>query len=219
MSAVFDFVSLWGPWLLVAGMVASFVLLWRDGRMRQTLSGKTFGWRLVKHVWLLITCCVLLWVLEVRMAPLTSVLVTLQRERGTPVPEIAFRSVEDDSMHRLSEFKGHVVLLNLWGTYCPPCVAELPTLARLQADYRDRGLVVVTLAEEPREQLLQFFGREPIVTSTVGLMKGYIDSMEWLHLENFRPLTLIIDRDGVLRRHFFAAPDYSGFESEIKPYL
>lgn len=59
----------------------------------------------------------------------------------------------------LSQFKGQVVLVNLWATYCPPCVAELPALDQLQAKLRDRGfrIVAVSLDRSSAEQVAAFW--------------------------------------------------------------
>ncbi len=213
-QVLLDALSKWGPWLLVMLMLVPAVGLWRLWRQRQALRRKVLVWRTVKLVWWIATFAIFIWVLEVRLAPLTSSLVTLQAGRGERVPDISFRSVSDGKLHHLREFEGKVVLLNLWATYCPPCIQELPTLARLQAAYKDRGLVVLALSDEPAEKVQVFLKRHPIE-----LMGGYIESFEWLKLEAFRPFTLVIDRQGILRKHFFGVSDYEGFEAHIRPYL
>lgn len=90
----------------------------------------------------------------------------------------------------------------------------MPSLERLQEAYKDRGLVVITLSDEPRESLRKFFQKHP-----VDLLCGYTDSFDWLKIEDFRPLTLVIDRNGILRKHFFGASSYEELESHIRPYL
>src|SRR5690606_7735881 len=47
---------------------------------------------------------------------------------------------------RVADFKGKVVVLNLWATWCAPCVAEMPTLAKLQAAYAGKPLEVVAVS-------------------------------------------------------------------------
>ena len=49
--------------------------------------------------------------------------------------------------------RGHVVLLNFWASWCKPCRAEMPELARLQRQYRERGLVVLGLSADDRHDL------------------------------------------------------------------
>ncbi len=47
---------------------------------------------------------------------------------------------------KVSDFRGQVVVLNVWATWCPPCVKEMPTLAALQSAYAGKGLKVVALS-------------------------------------------------------------------------
>jgi thiol-disulfide isomerase/thioredoxin len=53
----------------------------------------------------------------------------------------------------LSKFKGQVVVLNLWATWCGPCVKEMPTLAKLQADFAGRPLKVVAVSTDSDSQV------------------------------------------------------------------
>jgi thiol-disulfide isomerase/thioredoxin len=156
----------------------------------------------------------MLYVIKVQMAPMSRSLVTLSATRGHPAPNITFRSVEDDTPHDLSEFKGKVILLNLWATWCPPCVKEMPVLDRLNASYGGRGLVVIALSDEAPDPLRKFFANR-----SLKLLRGYTPAMDWLKIEAFRPFTLIIDRDGVLRNHVFGVKNYEGWESTVRPYL
>ena len=45
-----------------------------------------------------------------------------------------------------ADYKGQVVLLNVWGTFCPPCIVEMPSLQRLYETYRDSGLKIVAVS-------------------------------------------------------------------------
>ena len=47
---------------------------------------------------------------------------------------------------RLSNYRGRPLLVNLWATWCPPCIEEMPVLNRLQESYRDGGLIVLGIA-------------------------------------------------------------------------
>ncbi len=207
----------WGPWALVLLMAISTMGTWRYCRLNRSLPRKALLWRAVaKGRWstAFVLSAVGLFLLKVQCAPFTNTLQTLQAATDTKLPDISFRRVADDTLQHVREFEGKVVVLNLWATWCPPCVNEMPALARLQASYADRGLVVITLSDEPRARL-----QEDLQTWQVGLLSGYTDSFEWLKIEDFRPFTLIIDRQGILRRHVFGEQSYEDFESHIRPYL
>lgn len=65
-------------------------------------------------------------------------------KQAQAVPAVAFNGT-DGQKHTLASFKGHYVLLNLWATWCAPCVKELPALAELQAAMPDGRLTVVAV--------------------------------------------------------------------------
>ena len=62
-----------------------------------------------------------------------------------PLPPLIFQTL-DGQPASLADFAGKVVVLNLWATWCAPCREEMPSLDRLQAQFADRGLVVLTLS-------------------------------------------------------------------------
>lgn len=214
---ILNAVAVWGPWFLGVLMAISTVGIWRHWRRNRSLPLKTRLWRVaVSGRWstAFVLSAIGLYLLEVQCAPLTDTLVTLHATMDQRLPDISFRSVAHDTLQHLREFEGKVVVLNLWATWCPPCLEEMPTLDRLQASYEDRGLLVVTLSDEPRERLLQYFERNPM-----GLLAGYTRSFDWLKIETFRPFTLIVDRKGILRQAFFGAQSYETFESIVLQYL
>lgn len=65
--------------------------------------------------------------------------------RGEPAPAAAFVDGAGKAV-RLSDFKGQVVVLNLWATWCAPCIKEMPTLAALQASMAGKPVKVVALS-------------------------------------------------------------------------
>ena len=138
----------------------------------------------------------------------------INQSLGAKVPDLSFRLVSDGSRHQLREFEGQVILLNLWATWCPPCRTEMPALSRLHATYSERGLVVVTLSDEPREGLLAFAHNHALQT-----VNGYFESFDWFPIEQVRPLTFIIDRKGVLRKFLAGGKEYEVFEANVRPYL
>lgn len=215
-QAIFDFASVWGNGILtvvIVGAIAGNAWLWQ--RSRDLPVGQR-SIRILNSRWsfALVVAVVGLYVINIRMAPMTGALSTLQEARGERVPRIAFRQVADDTLGHLEDYRGQVVVLNLWATWCPPCLDELPTLDRLHRSYRDQGLTVIALSDESRQHLQDFFDKDP-----VELIAVYTEQYNWLLIDSFRPLTLIIDREGILRDHLLGARSFEDFESRILPHL
>lgn len=139
---------------------------------------------------------------------------------GEPAPDLSFRLVENDDQKTLRAYRGKVVLLNLWATWCPPCLDELPELNRLQERYKSKGLVVVTISDERRETI-QRFEREEVQLQTVS---GYLpQEQQWPSpydkVLGSRPMSFVIDRQGRIQRLWAGAADLPTFESAVAPYL
>ncbi len=112
-----------------------------------------------------------------------------------PVPEVNFVDGEGKP-HRLADFKGKVVLLNVWATWCGPCRQEMPTLDRLQAQLGGADFQVLALSiDQDGVQAVRDFYRE------IGIqhLKLYIDDSAQTiqRLDVFGlPVTLLLDRQG-----------------------
>jgi cytochrome c biogenesis protein CcmG, thiol:disulfide interchange protein DsbE len=140
-------------------------------------------------------------------------------ELNQPAQSFAFRLVSDETEVELADFRGNVVLLNFWATWCAPCRLELPYLNRLQETYEQAGLRVLTVSDEARSDLLAFDRVIPLQT-----VSGYISGASGLpqpfrRTLAVRPTTYVIDRDGVLRAFVVGARDYEFFQQAIMPYL
>jgi len=135
---------------------------------------------------------------------------------GKSVPELEFFRVDNDEPLRLSDLRGRTVLLNLWATWCPPCVHEMPDLERLQRTHGELGLLVVTLSNESRQHLLAFLEEYPVDTLNV-----YQESFAWIYDTDARPMNFLIDRNGVLLdcREMPGEGDYSAFARWVDEHL
>src|SRR5438067_2329713 len=76
-----------------------------------------------------------------------------------PLPEISFAD-EAGQTHTLAEFKGKVVLLNIWATWCAPCRKEMPTLDRLQSTLGGPNFTVIALSIDRKgpQVVKKFYG-------------------------------------------------------------
>ena len=131
---------------------------------------------------------------------------------GTRPPRIGKAApdfVVQDAERRvtLSQFKGQVVVLNFWASWCPPCVAETPSLVRMQQKLKDKGVIVVAIsADEDDGAYHRFISKYGMDFVTVRDPSAKIQHM---YGTIQIPETYIIDRDGVLRRKFANAFDWS----------
>ena len=117
-----------------------------------------------------------------------------------PAPDVAFRTL-DGTEARLSDLRGTIVLVNFWGTWCPPCLAEIPELIRAQDRLSSLGATIVgpAIGSGPPEEIRTFveakginypvwIGRDEEAVGRFGA-PGY-------------PFTLLVDREGVIRRSY-----------------
>ena len=206
----------WAPWILAVVAVLAAAGIWRLGRGHRFLIPQS-AVSLVRAALLVgVLAASLLGMVYVLgpLAPIAEGLESVHGQIGQPVPDLAFQYVADDSPHRLSEFNGKVVLLNVWATWCGPCVAEIPDLNLLHAEYESEGLVVVSVSNETRDDLIEFDAAQPVETVSV-----YAESLDWFDLGGARPVTYFIDRQGVLREYILGAGDYEFFEKKVGKYL
>jgi len=70
---------------------------------------------------------------------------------------------EDGRIYRLSDFRGQVVVLNFWATWCPPCREEMPSMERARLKLRGEKIVILAVnVGESAEQVFEFTGRYPV---------------------------------------------------------
>ena len=114
----------------------------------------------------------------------------------------------------LEAYRGKVVLLNLWATWCPPCIREMPDLNALQKDFSGRGFVVVPVAsgKQGREDAAEFLRARKL-----DALKTYYDPRS-LFLRAFDletlPTTFLIDRNGRMRGGVLGMTDWYSDEGK-----
>jgi len=137
----------------------------------------------------------------------------------TPAALFPFKGVHDGEVRDFSAFKGKVILVNFWATWCGPCLSEIPDLNRLQAKYAPRGLTVISISSEPKSTLVDFERQLPMQTTT-SMVPEFMDlPIPFTGAFNVLPSSFVIDRDGTVRRYLLGARNYDFFESAIQPYL
>ena len=132
-------------------------------------------------------------------------------------PQFTLRDVNGRTV-RLSDYRGKVVLINFWATWCPPCRVEVPDLVKLQAEHGKQGLQIIGITYPPEKKArVRKFARSqkvnyPIVLGTREL-KSRFSSDETL------PITVVIDRDGKVSEIISGILLPQEFDEKIKPLL
>ncbi|NKB99221.1 MAG: redoxin domain-containing protein [Pseudomonadales bacterium] len=111
-------------------------------------------------------------------------------------PDFTLKSLEGSNL-RLEEYRGQVVLLNFWASWCGPCRQEMPILDRLHQRYEDTGFAVLGVNVEGEIAPAQKIVDKTNVTFPVLIDEG--QSVSELYDLEAMPSTVVIDRDGVVR--------------------
>ncbi len=113
-----------------------------------------------------------------------------------PAPELALEDLSGKEVS-LKDYRGSVVLVNLWATWCPPCKEEMPTLQTFYEKYKDDGFVLIGIDQEETRDVVQPFVTEFGMTFPIWL------DIDWLAQREFNtsslPSSYVIDRTGRVR--------------------
>jgi thiol-disulfide isomerase/thioredoxin len=119
---------------------------------------------------------------------------------------------------RLADYKGKVLLINFWATWCAPCRSEIPDLIKLQSKYRDRGLRIVGITYPPEElsEVRRYVKNAkmnyPVAIGTKAT-KAMFTTSETL------PVTVVIDPDGNVKHIIEGILHSDEFDEKVKPLL
>jgi thiol-disulfide isomerase/thioredoxin len=138
--------------------------------------------------------------------------------RADPAPNFDLQDTEGHPI-KLSELRGHIVLLNFWGTWCGPCRMETPDLQRLHTENKDGGLVIVGAAVAESKGLAgvrSYCAQHGLtyrqVLSTPALQESYG------HIEEV-PVSVMIDKKGQVRYRWEGDRDYETFRAAADQLL
>ncbi len=121
----------------------------------------------------------------------------------------------------LDDFKGKVVVLNFWATWCPPCVAEMPALDKLQSEMggKDFAVVAVSTDRQGIKKSAPFYRRAGI--KNLALYNDTRGSLQEAFQARSLPLTVLIDREGRMVGRIEGAAQWDSTEAKalIAHYL
>jgi len=118
---------------------------------------------------------------------------------GSIAPDFPVSSLKEPGKEvRLNDLRGKVVVLDFWATWCGPCRQAMPYIAALNRDYKDKGVVFMSITDEEREKVEPFVKRESIS------LPIYLDSLmiakNRLQVSSL-PTTVVIDKNGKIQAY------------------
>lgn len=131
-------------------------------------------------------------------------------------PDVPFQTLAGQPLN-LGQFRGNVVLLNFWATYCIPCREEIPVLNAMQHELESRGLKILGASLEDSVAGIESYQKEVRKFDYQVLVGG--DEAKAKFGGTVLPTTYLIDREGRIRQKIIGARDRAGWEAAVKPLL
>ena len=129
-----------------------------------------------------------------------------------PAPDFSFKVLGSTTQQNLSDFKGKIVLLNFWASWCAPCVIEFPKLRALAETHKDT-LVVLALSADTEADAVDRFLKKIKHKNQDNFLIVH-DANKMISQDLFQtirlPETIIIDRDGQMVRKVAGDTDWTG---------
>ena len=136
---------------------------------------------------------------------------------GKLAPDFTLSSTSGNTI-KLSDYRGKVVVLDFWATWCPPCKAEIPDFIKLYSKYKDDGfqMLGVSLDQGGLKDVVPFIKDHginyPIVLGTEEIVSAY-GGIRGI------PTTFVIDKKGYIRDEFVGYRPASVFEKDIQQFV
>lgn len=132
-------------------------------------------------------------------------------------PDFTLKSPDGQQQVTLASYRGKVVLLDFWATWCTPCRAEIPRFIEWQKKYADKGLVVVGVSMDDSSKDAANYAREMKITYPVAM--GTPEVADAYGGVLGLPVNLLIARDGRIVTKDVGATDLAALEKQIVEQL
>lgn len=127
-------------------------------------------------------------------------------------PELNLTGMDGETVS-FADYRGQVVLVNLWATWCPPCREEMPTLLAFYEKYRSKGFVLIGIDQGETKELVEPFIEEFKLTFPVWLDAGSVAGSEFATMN--LPSSYVIDRDGQVRLMWIGGISKKNLEAHV----
>ncbi|MGQ0713848.1 MAG: TlpA disulfide reductase family protein [Gemmatimonadaceae bacterium] len=129
---------------------------------------------------------------------------------GSEAPPFAAATLDVPATTRtLDDYRGKVILLNVWATWCTPCIVEMPTLEALYREFKDADFEVIAVSiDRPNtEQAIRAFVKE--LSLTFDVLHDPAGDISRAYQVTGYPETFVIGRDGVIRKKVVGATNWN----------
>jgi len=140
---------------------------------------------------------------------------------GKTAPAFTLESLDGKTV-TLADFRGKVVFLDFWASWCPPCKKEMPEIAKLAKKFSPSGLAVVAISvDKKKEHAKAFISTVPGSSGAITVLHDQDSSVVAAYMAQAMPTSFIIDNEGVVRFvHFgYREEDPAKWVEEIESLL
>ncbi len=131
----------------------------------------------------------------------------VEKLSGQKAPDFTLKDINGNPIS-MSSFKGKVILLNFWATWCPPCRAEIPSMNKLNDILKKKGLVILAVSTDRAVVDVKDFLKKTPVNFTV-LVDYNLNVSRSLYKVFMMPTTFLIDKRGVIVEKYFGEQDWT----------
>jgi peroxiredoxin len=128
-------------------------------------------------------------------------------EPGTRAPDYTITNVRTGDSVSVREYRGRVILLNLWATWCPPCEQEMPSMERLYQEMGPQGLEVVAISiDQLAPDAVRQWAEERGLSFTV--LHDRTGRIQQVYQTTGMPESFVVDREGVIVKKVIGATEW-----------
>jgi thiol-disulfide isomerase/thioredoxin len=127
----------------------------------------------------------------------------VEKASDTAIEELLTRELRspDGKIHQTSDWRGKILIINYWASWCPPCVEEMPELVRSQTKYAAKNVLFVGIGVDSPSNIREFLEKTPV---NYPIVLGGLDGATWAknmgNPSSGLPFTLMVDRKGAITK-------------------
>ena len=132
-------------------------------------------------------------------------------------PELTLTDLQGET-HSLADYRGQVVLVNLWATWCPPCKYEMPAFQAFYEKYNDQGFTIIAINDGESKPEVEQFVKDYELTFPMWLDLTNIATRQAFKTINL-PSSFVIDRDGTIRLMWVGGVSRKMLNQHVTPLI